>query len=141
MDKDTLNGLVVVYKKGAKFFTGGIKNGKVVRYRPVKKLTDLKRRDEYVTLAAYLKGQGEKTKAEVVLAGLRVDGLYILQPVSKGAVAQLEKFESVGQMSEKAWTRSWWSEYYGLCVKCEKTCKQSSMILGLYCPSYIKLNS
>jgi len=137
MDKESLNGLVVVYKRAGKFFTGGIKNGKVVRYRPIKKLTDLKHRDSYVTLAAYLKEAGKKDKPDTLLASLKVERLYILQDKPKGTQVDDKKLAAVGAMTEKAWEKAWWSAYYPLCVSCTKDCKQSHMIVGLICPTRV----
>jgi hypothetical protein len=132
MDKENLNGLVIVYKRDGRFFTGGIKNGKVVRYRPVKRLTDLKRRDDYVTLAAYLKSVNSTDTAESLLTELKLERLYILQ------VAQVkstnEKLEEVGGMTEKAWEKVWWESFHPTCVDCAKNCKQSHMVISVICP-------
>ena len=133
-----MNGLVVVAKKNGRFFTGGIKNDKFVRYREIKTLASLKHRDDYVTLPAYLKGLGLKTKPDVILASLKLDRLYIRQmPTMTVAARKLLSSPVMVEMpgTERAAEKLWWSAFHPTCIPCVKTCKQSHMMLSVYCPS------
>jgi hypothetical protein len=128
-----INGLVVVVKKGGRFFTGGIKNSKFVRYREVKKLADLKHRDSYVTLAKYLKDADVKGNPASILSSLKVDRMYVrMTPVVKTPQ------EIILPGTPVADEKLYWADYYHLCKTCAKSCKQSHMILSLICPSYNK---
>lgn len=155
-----INGLVVVIKtKQGRYFTGGIKAGKFVRYREVKKLADLKFRDEYVTLAAYLKSINSKGRAELILNTLKIDRMYVrmitkakttvekIAPKSKVAKKIVDKPEAknsrrfvdfdVPPATEAAWEKWWWMEFHPYCLKCLKSCKQSAKLAGIYCPTRV----
>ena len=134
-----INSLVVVAKKGGRFFTGGIKQDKFIRYREVKKLSDLKHRDDYITLGSYLKSIFPKASKETlevdeikILAGLKVDRMYIRKMVKE---VKSTAEEPILAGTEKADEKKFWEAYHPYCVDCVRSCKQSHMMLSVYCPS------
>lgn len=131
---------LVVVKKDGKFFPGKVKNGKLVKYKQIKSLKSLRYRDEYITLEAWLKITDTKTKPQAILAGFRVDKLYVRHKTevstSKTVEIQEVKVDSVGGIrQEKAWEKQWWKKFHPTCIPCKKSCKQSHMVLFVGCPT------
>ncbi len=132
-----INGLVVVVKKRDKFYTGGIKASKFVRYREIKKLSDLKFRDNYITLAAYLKKLHAPFSVDTILTTLKVDKMYVrTDTIPNKAKAVITPPAASGKSTEAA-GKAYWAKFYPDCISCVKTCKQSHLLLSLHCPSRV----
>ena len=137
-----MDGLGVVAKKNGKFYAGRIKDGKIVNRRHIKKLSALRRRDDYITLNAYLKATAKKDRPSVILMGLRVERLYVLPQnlhktsrQNKNGGEKLHKQLENMPTTERSWEKVFWAKYHPTCVPCTKNCKQSHLILDIYCPS------
>jgi hypothetical protein len=144
MDMNQLDNLVVVARKKGRYFTGGIRAGKFVRYREIKSISDLKFKDSYITLAAYIKKKKLDISEEEVLAALNVENLYMR--VVKRAKKVITKSPPVvppGSITvnpktpKSDTTGTMWSSYHEYCKVCIKKCKQSHLALSVYCPSRV----
>jgi len=113
------NGVDVAFKRKSLWYTAWLKGGKFQHVRQVKKRSDIKNMEDYVTIRKFLKlvvpiGSVSDINLFVkdVLEKLDVESIHFLQPLKK----------------KKSWNDYWWSEKNPICLKCRHSCKQSKYV-------------
>lgn len=136
-----MEGMKVVVKKNGSWCGGHVVDGKFKQNRRIRTLASMRDRDEYVTLAFYLKNTGNKMNPEVILSKFKAEKVYVAY---KGVSAPLPvatatpkpaQNELKGKVDIKRFEKQWWAKFHPTCVSCTKGCKQSHMMLSVYCPS------
>lgn len=115
----------VVYKKQNKWYVGKITEWKLRKNRDIPTLSTATDKAEYFTLKQWLKFKKLKDTPESILEKLKVDRLYI------------KKVEEVltETTDNKTFDKVWWKKFNDICIMCDKSCKQSSHVIVVECPS------
>lgn len=119
-----INFFPVAVRKGNKWYIGRIKNGIFIKYKEVKKLSDVKNASDYISLKKFIKDRNDiKYEDSDILKELNVDSVYVLNLLPE----------------EEKWYEDWWGEYNKVCLKCSKDCKQGHKVEVYRCEDYESL--
>jgi len=117
--------LPVVVKKDNKWYQGFIEDFNLTINKEIKKLSDIKNISEYKGLITYIRTKGlDRDLANKLLKETNCESIYVLnKPID---------------LTEKQYESYIWSDYFPLCLKCKKNCKQSHIVKELYCKDFEK---
>jgi hypothetical protein len=121
--------LVVVYKKNNHWFTGTINENKLRKRKQIKKLSDETSKYEYLTLKRWLKDNKIKEDSDSFLEKYKVQSLYIKKDEPKIITSK----EPLSRKDTKDASKLFWAKLNKLCLRCSKTCKQSSRVTVVVC--------
>jgi hypothetical protein len=125
-----VNASYVVYKRESHWFTGSVTDDKIKKKREIKRLADVRDRDEYLTLKQWLKAMKDNTPSEEILKNLKVESLYLKKDEPAPKIDEAGKELPKEAPSQK----DWWTKKNEVCLTCVKVCKQSSHVIVVHCP-------
>ncbi|MFA5025117.1 MAG: hypothetical protein WC503_01220 [Candidatus Shapirobacteria bacterium] len=130
---------VVAYSKKTGWFTGelSLEKMKISKKKSINKLSEGKAEDT-ITIKRYIKINKLDTTEEVFYKALKVDRLYIDLKFEEKKKKNEEKEPETEEVASEA-EKKWWKKLNKFCLGCLKTCKQSSMVTVIKCPSYEKV--
>lgn len=112
-----------VAKVDNKWWVGFLDGYKFIKIEEIDKLSDIKERTDYKTLALFLKTYNAVDgELEKIIEKTGCDSIYVLQ-------------KPIG-LNEKQFRDFWWMDKYTMCKTCVNDCKQSHMISDLKCKNY-----
>lgn len=121
----------IVYRKNNKWFTGKINaEGKLRKGIAIKKMSDVKNIDDYITLKKYIKENKKSFTSEEILKNFGVESLYVRKIV--------EEKTSLKDTIKSVSSKEYWKKRHPLCLKCKNKCKQSSRVIIVNC-NYVKI--
>jgi hypothetical protein len=158
---------MVGFKRGYKYFRGELVDGKIIKSKHFKHLSDIPKWDKYVSIKFYIRKSKSKINLDELFKELEIDGSLNLLvdkiPVTpkvkkprrgkvdkepEAKVYKVEKTPKVDKatlsvpisadLTPKQWERQWFKVKNQLCLGCTKTCKQSARLVIVACPKYNK---